>query len=80
MKLAVVLKTTEFCGDHSRDAEIACELLDAETVEQLAERLLEPNRVDGYRNPFADRLEIRLVRESKPPKKLEPVDPDSVPF
>lgn len=54
--ISVLLCTTDYCGDHSREVDIAQELLPGETVEALGARLLRGERC------FADRIEIRLVR------------------
>lgn len=58
-KISVLLRTSEYQGDHSDAVSIACELREGETVQQLAERLLK----DGsYSNKFHDVIELRLVR------------------
>lgn len=63
MKLLVLLHTVDYRGDHSADVTIAHELQAGETVEALAERLLqnEPYIRDG-----AKVIEIRVIQEATP--------------
>lgn len=54
--MAVLLRTSEYRGDHSADVTEHHELLPGETVKELAERLLARNE-DRH-----DWIEIRLVK------------------
>lgn len=59
MKLSIVLRTIDFRGDHAADAFIVHELRNGETVEQLAERLLQK---EAYIRDGAKVIEIREVQ------------------
>ena len=57
MKISIILHTQDFRGDHSADVAIACEVIEGETVQDLADRLLKQDSAHGV-----DRIEIRAVR------------------
>ena len=56
MKLSILLRTTDYRGDHAADVCIAYEVKDGETVQQLAERLLKD---ESYIRRGAKVVEIR---------------------
>jgi hypothetical protein len=58
--IVVILRTTNFCGDHSRDVSIAHELQPGETVEALVARLLPSG--GAYGAEYADHIEIRVAQ------------------
>jgi hypothetical protein len=60
--ISVILRTSEFRGDHSADVLIAYELEPEETVEHLAKRLL-------IRDAEGDCIEVRFA---VPPPALPP--------
>ncbi len=59
MKLSIMLRTTDYRGDHAADACIAYDVADGETVQQLAERLLVD---ESYIRKGAKVVEIREVQ------------------
>lgn len=63
MKLSILLRTTDYRGDHSADVLIAYDCLPDETVHQLAARLLEP---EPYVRDGAKVIEIRVIQEPQP--------------
>lgn len=64
MKLNILLRTSEYRGDHSADVARAFDPKPEETVEQLVKRV-EMNK--GCRpDAYTDVLEIRLMPEERP--------------
>jgi hypothetical protein len=59
MKLSILLRTTDYRGDHAADACIAYDLNGDETVQQLAERLLGD---ESYIRKGAKVVEIREIQ------------------
>ena len=59
MKLVAVLRTQEFCGDHSADVEIVFEIKEGETAQALYERLNKKHKAIAA----ADDLSIKAVVE-----------------
>ncbi|HWR21009.1 MAG TPA: hypothetical protein VN444_04015 [Verrucomicrobiae bacterium] len=60
MKLSILLRTQEFRGDHSADVLQAHDLLEGETVEALAGRLLQD--ANKWADKFNNVIEIRLIK------------------
>lgn len=58
MKLAILLRTAEYRGDHSADVTRIYDLIPGETVEELARRLFVSN---PYTKTEHDWIEIRVV-------------------
>jgi len=58
MKLSIILRTSDFRGDHEADVAIAYEVLLGETIEALAQRLFTDKAPK-----WEDVIEIRLVKE-----------------
>ena len=56
LEISIILKTSDFRGDHATDVSVAHRYKPGETIEELVDRTL--------RDPH-DHIEIRIVKELK---------------
>ena len=59
MELSILLRTSDFRGDHDAEVTFACAIKPGETVESLVNHLLKKDR-------YCDWIEIRLVKQEPP--------------
>jgi len=57
-KISIILKTSDYRGDHSTDIDMACEVVEGETVEDLITRVL-PEK--GSRKEYHDCIVLRRI-------------------
>lgn len=62
MKISAILRTVHFRGDHAADAGVAFDLLPAETVEHLIERVMGKST---YIAKEYEWIELRIIAEAK---------------